>query len=278
MLHDIFQIDWIFVDTIIIILLILLLVSVKIFKSTHRWRSSFTNMSMDTFFISNLQNLVGNKYIRIKKVVLIKNSSLQEKASKNPTIIILRTHHSRRFLKILAEALGSNGFNIVLANFKIRNYLNKNNYTNIVISELKSIISIILDAYEKRGLIINQNYISLSHSASVLLYKAILTDSKNKGLILINPKIDSENLKNFTEINKNKHANIHLYTIFSKYSFFIFSNKNLKFLQTNISSQKLSELKVIILEKAKKSFKYYETIVLGTIINIIENKLVKLNT
>ncbi len=68
MLYDIYQIDWIFVDTIIIILLILLLVSVKIFKSTHRWRSSFSNAFLDRFHFAETQKFFGNKFVTIKKL------------------------------------------------------------------------------------------------------------------------------------------------------------------------------------------------------------------
>ena len=44
---DIFQLDWIFIDTIIIILLILLLLGVKVYKLTHRWRFSFSNEALE---------------------------------------------------------------------------------------------------------------------------------------------------------------------------------------------------------------------------------------
>ena len=276
MLNDIFQIDWIFVDSIIIILLILLLVSVKIFKSTHRWRSSFSNITLDTFFVSDVQKLVGNKFILTKKVTLIRDSSLQEICNENPLILILRTHHKRKFLRILTEGLGNYGFNIISVKLKIKHYQNSIKFENIVIHELKSIISTFINWYKEKGLILNQNYILLSHSGSSFPYKAILNDIKNEGMILINPKINLKNLKYFIKVTDNKLTDDRLYTIFSKNSTFVLPNKNLKFLQANISSQKLTGLKILTLGKAKKSFKYYETIVLGMIIDIIKNKLLKL--
>ncbi len=276
MLNDIFQIDWIFVDAIIIILLILLLVGVKIFKSTHRWRSSFSNITLDKIFISDVQKLVGNKFVLTKKIALIRDSSLKEKCNKNPLILILRTHYRRKFVRILTEGLGSYGFNIVLTKIKIKHYQNSIKFENIVIRELKSIISTFINWYKEKGLILNQNYILLSHSGSSFSYKAILNDIKNEGMILINPKINLKNLKYFIKVNDNKLTDDQLYTIFSNKSVFILPNKNLKFLQANISSQKLTGLKILTLKKAKKSFKYYETIVLGMIIDIIKNKLLKL--
>ncbi|MFX1364656.1 MAG: hypothetical protein ACFFCE_12780 [Promethearchaeota archaeon] len=277
MLYDIFQIDWIFVDTIIIILLILLLICVKIFKSTQRWRSSFSNIALNTFFISDIPNLNTNENLLVKKVVLIKNTSLVDKCNKNPIILILRTHPRRRLSRILAEGIGSNGYNVILAKIKIKYYSKKKNSPEIIINELKSFLSIILDSYKEKGLIINQHYIILNNSRLLIPLKAILTDNKNSGLILINPKINSGILYNKITASSEKNTKMPIYAIFSKNNFFLFPNKNLKVLQSNNFSQKLDELKIITLEKAKKSFKYYETIILGIIIDIIENKLVKIN-
>jgi len=275
MINDIFQIDWIFVDTIIIILLILLLVGVKIFKSTHRWRSSFSNITLDTFFVSDVQNLIRNKLVFTKKIALIRDSTLKDKCDENPLILILRTHYRKKFIKIITEGLGSYGFNIVLIKVKIKHHQNSIKFENIVISELKSIISTLSNLFKEKGLILNQNYILLSQSRLLFFYKAILNDTRNEGVILINPKINLKNLKYFTNANDNNLLDDHFYTIFSKNSTFILPNKNLKFLQTNISSQKLKDLNILILEKAKKSLKYYETIVIGIVIDIIKNKLLK---
>lgn len=276
MVNNFFQIDWIFVDAIIIFLLIFLLVSVKVFKSTHRWRSSFSNITLETIFVSDLQKLVVNKFVLTKKIALIRNSSLKEKCNEKPIILILRTHYRRKFVKILTEGLGSNGFNIVLIKIKIKPYQNSIKLENLVIHELKTIISTSINWYKEKKLIINQNYILLTHSGSFFSYSEILNDIQNEGMILINPKINLKNLKYFIEVIDNKLIDDHLYTIFSKNSTFILPNKNLRFLQSNISSQKLTGLKILTLEKAKKSFKYYETIVLGILIDIIKNKLLKM--
>lgn len=276
MVNDIFHINWIFVDTIIIILLILLLVGVKIFKSTHRWRSSFSNITLDSFYASDVQKLVRNKVVLIKKIALIRDSSLKEKCDRNPLILILRTHYRRKFIRTLTEGLGSNGFNIILTKIKIKNYQNSTKFENVVIRDLKSIISTFINWYNEKGIILNQKYIVLSQSGLSFSYKAILDDNKNEGLILINPKINLKNLKHFIKANENKLTEDHFYTIFSKNSISLLPNKNLKFLQANISSQKLTGVKILTLEKARKSFKYYETIVLGMIIDIIKNKLLKL--
>lgn len=275
MLNDIFQIDWVFVDTIIIVLLFLLLIGVRIFKSTHRWRSTFSNEALEHFYFPDAYKIVGNQFFQAKKWCLVRDSSLKEKYSKNLLILVLRTNYKRRLLRILTEGLASNGFNIITAKIKIKHYPDSNILEKGVIDELKSLISTIINHFKEKELTKNQHYILLNHSKSIFPYKAILTDSKNKGMILINPKIKTENLINFHNVIDNTLSNNHFYTIFSKKSWFIFPNKNLKSLLTEFPSQILTGLKILTLDKAKNLFKYYETIVLGIVIDIIENKILK---
>ena len=60
MVTNIYQIDWVLVDTTIIVLLFLLLLGVKIFKSTHRWRSNFSNEALEYYSFNNANlNLKG---------------------------------------------------------------------------------------------------------------------------------------------------------------------------------------------------------------------------
>ena len=64
---NIFQINWINVDTVIIILLLLLLSSVKIFKITHRWRSSFSNQAVEQKCFSQPHEKATNLFFIIKQ-------------------------------------------------------------------------------------------------------------------------------------------------------------------------------------------------------------------
>ncbi len=272
-MNDIFQIDWVFVDTIIIILLFLLLVGVKIFKSTHRWRMTFSNEALEHLDFPNANKIVGNQFFRTKKWSLTRNSSLKELHSKSPLILVLRTTYKRKLLRILTESLCSYGFNIINVRIKIKQYPDSKIFEKHVISELKSLVSAIINYFSKKDLVKNQNYILLNHLKSSFDFRAILTDNKNKGIILINPKVNKENLINYQNIIDNNLLDNYLYTIFSKRSIFILPNRNLKCLIARFPSQDLIRLKIYTLDKAKNSFKYYETIVLGLIIDIIENKL-----
>ena len=88
MVSNVFQVDWVFVDTVIIILLFLLLLSVKIFKSTHRWRLSLSNNALEYHFFPKANENEKNKFIRVKYSCLIKNCSTNKEANNLPFILI----------------------------------------------------------------------------------------------------------------------------------------------------------------------------------------------
>ncbi len=272
MLNNTFRIDWIFIDGIIIVLLFLLLVSVRIFKSTHRWRSSFSNKALEYFIFPQTSEGVNRQFILTKKWRLIRNTSLKERNSTLPVIFILRTNYKRKLLKILTEGLSSYGFNVINVRIKTIHYPTSKILETVVINEFTSFISSVIDAFKKKELIENPNYLLLNHSRSNFPYKAVLSDVKNIGMILINPRVTLENVKNFNHGIDNSHQNNQLFTIFSKKSIFILNNKNQKRFLNELHSINKSSLNFSSLNKAKKSFKYYETILLGMIINVVENK------
>ncbi|MFX0041840.1 MAG: hypothetical protein ACFE8L_02910 [Candidatus Hodarchaeota archaeon] len=266
---DIFQIDWIFIDTIIIILLILLLIGVKIYKLTHRWRFSFSNEALEYIIYRNLPLKMDNQSISNSKWTLTRNIFLREESYKKPTIVILRTNYKKRLFYILTEGLSSYGFNVINLRLKI-------GFDKILIANIRQLISTVIDFLKEKDLEFNFNYILLNYSKSSFSYSSILTDPKNYGMILINPKLNNENIKNYKELFDSSHLISQLYTIFSKRSAFILNNQNLKRFLSLYDHQKEKKLNLITIKKANYSFNYYETILLGMVINLIENKL--LNT
>ncbi|MFX1320810.1 MAG: hypothetical protein ACFFAQ_04110 [Promethearchaeota archaeon] len=272
---DIFQLDWIFIDTIIIILLILLLLGVKIYKLTHRWRFSFSNEALEYIFFRKPPLKINNQSISTSKWTLTRNLSLREEINKKPLILILRTNYKKRLLYILTEGLSSYGFNVISLRLKIRLDKNNNLFNKTILDNIRSLISTIIDFFEEKDSEFNFNYILLNYSKSSLSYKSILTDPKNCGMILINPKLNNENIKNYNDLFGSSHLNSQLFTIFSKRSIFILNNKNLKRLLGLYNHQKEKKLNLITIKKANYSFNYYETILLGMIISLIENKLLK---
>lgn len=273
MLSATFRIDWIFIDGIIIVLLFLLLVSVRIFKSTHRWRSSFSNKALQYFIFPQTSEGVNKQFILTKKWSLIRNISLKERSSTRPVIFTLRTNYKRKLLRILTEGLSSYGFNVINVRVKKKHYGTSKILRTVVINEFTSFISSVIDAFKKKELIENPNYVLINHFRSNFPYKAVLSDVKNIGMILINPRVTLENIKNFYDSNDQSHQNNQFFTIFSKKSIFISKNKNQKRFLKDLYSINTNSLKIFSLDKAKKSFKYYETLLLGIIIDIVENKL-----
>ena len=91
MVNLLLRIDWVFVDTVIIILLILLLIGVKVFKSTHRWRLGFSNNALEYHSFHKTQEQVTSRVLSTKYWDLTKNSSFKDKDDN--VIIILRPIH-----------------------------------------------------------------------------------------------------------------------------------------------------------------------------------------
>lgn len=275
MSNDIFQLDWIFIDTIIIVLLILLLLGVKLYKLTHRWRFSFSNEALEFISYRKPPLEINNQSISTSKWTLTRNISLREEINKKPLIIILRTNYKKRLLYILTEGLSSYGFNVINLRLKIRLDKNNNLFDKALLDNIRHLISTVIDFFKEIDSEFNLNYLLLNYSKSSLSYTSILTDPKNCGMILINPKLNNKNIKNYNDIFKSSPLNSQLYTIFSKRSIFILNNKNLKRLLSLYNHQKEKKLNIITIKKAKYSFNYYETILLGMIISLIENKLLK---
>ena len=267
------QIDWVFIDTIIIILLFLLLLSVRVFKSTHRWRSSFSNEALKKFSFLGIFETINQQSIFTRKWFLTRNSSLIEEKSNKPVFLILRTNQKSKLLNILTEGLSSYGFTVINIRIKMKNYQSIEKSEKTISKEILSFISSIIKMVNERELIKNSKYVILNQSSARLPIKAFQIDQNNKGMILINPKINKRNAKNFIELIDNGQQNSQIFTIFSKKSILFSDNKNLKHLLKEVDNSKIRCMPLITLDKAKKSFKYHETIILGMIIDIIENKL-----
>lgn len=272
MLNETFRIDWVFIDIIIITLLLLLFISVRIFKITNRWRSSFSNEAIKRLSLPHVTESVKKQTFFIKKCFLTRKSLSGEDKNIKPLIFILRTNYKRRLLAILTEGLCSYGFDVITLRIKMERHLSQNDFEKFVSNEVNSSIFSIIEMYRKITQIDNQKYILLGHSRSKVPYK-IFGGEKNRGMILINPKVTERNVKSLIEFYLNSHKNFFLLTIFSRKSILLFKNKNIYRVLKEFDLPKFDKNKIIILEKSKNSFKYYETIILGMIIDIVENRL-----
>jgi hypothetical protein len=277
MLNGTFLIDWVFIDSVIIILLFLLLFSVRIFKNTHRWRSTYSNEALKRLACPQMLDSVKNQSFTIKRCFLTRNSSIEKENSK-PVILILRSYYKRKLLTILTEGLSSYGFNVITLRIKMNKSSLKAKSDDIITDLLNTSISTIILNFLKKKLIINPEYLLLTHSKFKFSYNSLLLAENNIGILSINPKVTERNIKSFFDSNHNFHHNHHLFTIFSRKSVFSFKNKNLKRFKKAFTNSKSDTEQLNILDRAKNSFKYHETLILGIIIDILKNKLMNPNT
>lgn len=275
MVSNAFQVDWVFVDTVIIILLFLLLLGVRIFKSTHRWRLSFSNEALEYYPFPKPYDIGRIHYIKTKHCSLTRNSSQHKQYDKCPLILILRTKFKRHLTKIITEGLSSYGFNVINLKLNIKLDSRSNTLDRTINDEVKSQISLILDYFEHEELIANSKCILLNFSKPFFPNTEILTDPERIGLLLINPRMNKYNVGSLKEIFHTLPQYTQFFYIFSKRSFLILKNYDLKRFIREFDENFTNKAELITLEKSTKSFKYYETILLGIIIDILEHKLMK---
>ncbi|MFX0083150.1 MAG: hypothetical protein ACFE94_15495 [Candidatus Hodarchaeota archaeon] len=275
MASNAFQVDWVFIDTIIIIFLFLLLLGVKIFKSTHRWRLKFSNQDLEYYPFPKPNDLGISHYIKIEHCGLTRNLSLYKHYDNYPSIFVLRTKFKKHLTKIITESLSSYGFNVVNLKLDIKLDSSSNSLNKTIHEEIKSLLSSILEKFKHEGLIVNSRYILLNLSKYFIPNTETISDPKKIGFILINPRMNKLIIRNLKENLQNLPQYSQLFYIFSKKSYFILKNNDLKRFIKEFDKDSTNKSNLITLEKPTKGFRYYETILLGIIIDIIENKLMK---
>ncbi|MFX1378484.1 MAG: hypothetical protein ACFFA4_05275 [Promethearchaeota archaeon] len=270
-----FQIDWISVDIIIIILLLLLLFSVKLFKITHRWRYSFSNQVLEHICFSKTREKKTKSIISIKKWCLTRNSNLKNNFSVLPLILILRTNHRKKLLRVFTEGLSTYGFNVINIKAKINHKTANKMLENTLLEEWKSLITTIVGDFKIMTSMAKLQYVLINYSGSVIYCKQFLSDSNIGGVIMINPKLNKRKFSDYDIIFSKDSIKAQIFPIFSGKSTLVSKNKHLKKFLEGVPHQKQNYLEYLAIEKATFSFKYYETIVISMIIEIVENKLLK---
>ena len=257
MSFDIFRVDWIFIDSVISITLIILLIGINILKWFYRWRISLSNKNLAKS-VSKIPLFESvNFSLTVKKWSLIypKHTTY----SKNlPTIFILRMHRKFMLLNALAEGLSTYGFNIVNLWIQrpknmVSNEKNKQTFYTEIINYL------------------NENSFNLNCDYSILAFRKIpfgngndLFDTNTKSFIILNPNMNEKDLVRLSQ-------SALLYSILSEKSILFFRNPNLKRMLQLKKDIHSGNFKIRVIKGAKKSFKYYETILLGEMINFFDN-------
>jgi hypothetical protein len=114
----------------------------------------------------------------------------------------------------------------------------------------------------------NKNYNVIDFNQRVLYYNLLLNKSNCKNLILINPLLKSYNLEVMLKLTYDSNKIPQLITIFSEKLNPIFKNRRIK--RRFLENVALKNTKHTIIQKAKSTFKYYETVLFTIIIRYIE--------
>jgi len=268
MTFDIFQVDWIIVDIIIIILLILLLIGVKVLKETYRWRFFFSNISTIRKVDNHLDINNQVSSISINKSNLTTSSVFQQEGLIKPTIVLIKRYRKLMLLKTLTEAFCTSGYNVINLRLKISNKNMTERLKSDIKKELQQLLPSVIMFYNQDIILLSQNYIVIDFTKKVLPLNLLLKDSHCRNIILINPRLKSYNLEVFLNLLKDSNKNSELITIFSEKLNPFFKNKKVKKILRNNETFKNTNYSII--QKARSTFKYYETLLLSVIIRHIE--------
>lgn len=273
----IFQIDWVFWDTIIIFLLIIFLISVKIFKNTHRWRNFLSNPLIMENKTKNFEIQCGEQEVfRISFTLFesIINDVAENNNNKASNLLIIfkkRIYNTYPY----AEALASIDLKVVFIDFKKVRKVEGKKLVKIKISG--GLIDKISKAIYIHFIDIGdgpeyQKIVFLFPNLTIQFLKiSTLTNFFDKFfLILSNFSENYEILENFLNqdiIDKKK-----LYFIIPLKRLLKLDEDQLNRINRLKDNYKIHEKNILILEKSFKSLKNYETIIIGFILNNIFNK------
>lgn len=273
----IFQIDWIFWDTIIIFLLIIFLISVKIFKNTHRWRNFLSNPLIMENKTKNFEIQCGEKEIfRISFTLFESKINDIAENNNNKTSNLLIIFKKRRYNTYpYAEALASIDLKVVFIDFKkVRKVIGKKlvkiKISGGLIDKISKAIYIhfidIGDGPEY------QKIVFLFPNLTIQFLKiSTLTNFFDKFfLILSNFSENYEILKNF--LNQDIIDIKKLYFIIPLKRLLKLDEDQLNKINRLKDNYKIHEKNILSLEKSFKSLKNFETIIIGFILNNIFNK------
>lgn len=265
---DIFQLDWILIDSVIILLLVFLLIGVRVFKVFSRWRLSTSNreIQVKTISLKDLDINTSKKGLRLEQCKLISNQ--KDKDSEKPLIILCNSNFQPELLNALSEGLVSSGFKVLRLKLKISTSLKKIVTSNFSLEKVGqnfySYLTVILEFLLQTKRLELSQYVIIKAGKASLPYKKLLNDPNNKGLILINPASQAleRDFSSFFHLTRQKR----LLLVFTRIPYLIFKRRLLS-QHLNAVSNSLS-----VIKGAFYSFKNYETILFGLILKFINRK------
>ena len=258
MSFDIFHVDWITVDSIIIIALILTLIAIKIIKQLTRWRNSLVNEKLDqSKFYGNLLMLNSVK-LKVNYWNFIKNS---EDYTNQIILFVLRTRKKTRLLHALMEGVASLGLNVIDVKFEI---LIKERNQNDLIEDLREMIHSILKYMDQKN---HMSYIIVSLREKP--FNTIIKEESCKLQIAINPKFSQIS---YDMLTANLRTNSNYNLVISEYSLKFIRNHWNKYI---FKTDQETPSNLTLIKNSTRKFKYYETLLFGILTGLITQKLKK---
>lgn len=253
-------INWIVIDTYIIIFLFLLLLYVESYKRTNRWRARPLNqrdMKSANFY---------NGAIWVESPFLLEKSSFSKKTT---PVIFLSERRKLRFLENIGEGLSVMGHDIIYIYYNYQRLKEEN------IDLLSFLQNLFVNCPNSKHNVMNVekliqagNFFLIIHEANGSILNYLLNSDKISKIILLNPKLNSLELKEILNTRLNIIDKFHL--IFSQNSFFLLKNKYLsKFLETG---NKIPQEVKIEQFKTTHDFKHVETLLLSKLSEIISKR------
>ncbi|TFF88532.1 MAG: hypothetical protein EU550_01110 [Promethearchaeota archaeon] len=267
MTYDIFSIDWITVDTIIIVFLLVILISVKLFKQRSRWRRTISNDQIYTREFKSFSLDLNTDKLEIKKAFFSYNTKLQ---GSQRLLIISVSKKINELITLITQGVVNYGY--CMLNLESNSEFDWDNTNKL---EKKPIwVEKLLDELNKQmreeNLKVPTRVLLIFHSDIPLSIQYIKESSMLSKAIIINPKISKSLITNLYFSEPKNVSNDKVKFIFSGKKYFFLPNNNVKKLQQEISEFNLKTQSLYIVKNATYSFKYHETILIGYILKIIE--------
>ncbi len=267
---EIFKINWLLIDTLIIVLLLIFLFSVKIFKFISRWRYSFSNKALIKKIVKKSELDDNGSSILIRKMIIVRNKALNFLELPRICAINLMTKNEIRIKHFLTKGLSSYGFDVVNLKINLQNDYDDELSEDVREEGIKKIIATTKVHLQKMECP-SSSYMLILDSTCKLLNFKILFEKENKAILLINPKINRYFRKTFSRILLSENIKRKLLIIFTKKTYLLLNNKNPKKISKLIPDDQKGKFNVKLLENSRKSFKYYETFFLGMIIDFLKS-------
>ena len=183
-------------------------------------------------------------------------------------IPMIYKHHKSKLIKALTEGFASYGYIVINIKVKIKQGSSAKKLKGLIFEEFQSFIKLVFDFFNQKRLIHNPEYSIIDISRAQIPIQAYLSEQMNRKIIKVNPKIRK---KNFREIWNFESDFQNVFYIFSRRSLIFLKNKSLTKLSKNNLKVRPGGIEIAVLDKSNRNFKYYETVLLGLIIDDIDN-------